>query len=64
LTLKVQRHLFRTGVGNLWPTGQMRPAWKFYMTRNRLGVTQVRAQQLIKKKTYLDSNSEVTLPHS
>ena len=37
----------RTGVGNLRPAGQMRPAWTFDMARIRIFVTQFRVQNRV-----------------
>jgi len=38
---------FRTGIGNLRPDGQTRPAWTFDMARIRIFVTQFRVQNRV-----------------
>jgi len=43
---------FRTGEGNLPPSGQMRPAWTFDMARIKIFVTQFRIQNRVKTKLH------------
>jgi len=38
---------FRTGVGNLWPAGQMQPMWTFDMACIIYFVTQFRVQHCV-----------------
>ena len=48
-------------VGNLWPMGQMQPAWTFDMAHITIFITEVIVQHRIKMKLhdkYLDTASQ------
>jgi len=49
-TYSTGKALFITGVGNLQPAGQKRPAWTFDLASIRIFVTRVRVQHRVKTK--------------